>query len=220
VLFRSHDHTFRALKSDYEIKANQQVIQFNLCKPDHADEQCHGKHNSYAISKKLSKCYNLGGENQHPEFSLLDEENPSKGFKAVITGGDRTAICPSNSQRSLEVEMHCDPEKKSYEFVCHPDTCEDPRCHFKVEVHTSLACPPSDEDWGWTFITISLVVVLVYVGGGMAWNIKQRGLQGTEAIPNIELWHQVPGLVKDGCVFTKTWVMEKYATASSSRPTL
>ena len=41
-----------------------------------------------------------------------------------------------------------------------------------------------------------------YLGGGFAYNTKQRGLSGSEAIPNIEAWEQLPDLVKDGFYFT------------------
>ena len=36
-----------------------------------------------------------------------------------------------------------------------------------------------------------------YVLGGIAYNMTQRGMQfGLEAMPHIELWRQLPGLVK------------------------
>jgi len=209
------------LKADYEIKAAQQSsIFFNLCKSDHADEQCHGKHGSFAITKKSNKCYNLGGEGQHPEFSLLDENEPAKGFKAIINGGDRTAICPSNSQRNIEIEMHCDESKKTFDFVCQPDTCEDPRCHFKVAVYTSLACPPKDDSWGWTFIILFGVSVVLYLGVGIGWNIKQHGLRGAEAIPHLDFWKELPGLVKEGCEVTKNWATSTFERVRGAEPSL
>lgn len=197
------DHIFKALKGDYEIKAEQQSIFFNLCKTDHADEQCHGKHGSYAIAKKGVKCYNLGGDGQKPEFSLLDEAEPSKGYKAVISGGDRTAICPSGSQRSIEVEMQCDPTRKSFEFECDHPSCEEPKCHYKVKVKSSRACPPGADNWGDTFLMGFIGAAVVYLGGGVFYNHKQKGLRGMDAIPNIEFWQSLPGLVSDGIAWTK-----------------
>ena len=39
------------------------------------------------------------------------------------------------------------------------------------------------------------------MGGGYGYNFKYRDLRGAEAVPQIEYWQQVPGLVRDGCVF-------------------
>ena len=68
LFFETFDHHFTR---DYEIKANQQSIFFNLCKSDHAEEQCANKHSSFAVSKKMQKCFNLGGDGKAPEFKLL-----------------------------------------------------------------------------------------------------------------------------------------------------
>jgi len=34
------------------------------------------------------------------------------------------------------------------------------------------------------------------------YNYKYKELRGTEAVPQIEYWRQLPGLVKDGCKFS------------------
>ena len=41
----------------------------------------------------------------------------------------------------------------------------------------------------------------VYLAGGYFYNSSQKGLAGTDAIPNIEFWRELPTLVKDGCSF-------------------
>lgn len=41
-----------------------------------------------------------------------------------------------------------------------------------------------------------------YIGGGYTYNYKVKELRGREAVPQLEYWEQVPGLVKDGCAFS------------------
>ena len=85
-------------------------------------------------------------------------------------------------------------------------------CNYKYEFPTCLACEggcsvtpgagPGQDDgglWGTPFLIILLVVVVLYVAGGFAYNSK---FNGAAAPPNAEFWGSIPGLVKDGCVFT------------------
>jgi len=56
---------------------------------------------------------------------------------------------------------------------------------------------------GSLFLILFLGVALpVYLGGGWYYNHKYKELQGVEAVPQIEYWRQLPGLVKDGCIFS------------------
>ena len=45
---------------------------------------------------------------------------------------------------------------------------------------------------GWLFIILLFVGILVYVGGGIGYNVKYKAMQpGIEAIPFIEYWKEV-----------------------------
>jgi len=70
---------------------------------------------------------------------------------------------------------------------------------------------PSELSPGSIFLIIFFVTAVVYVVAGFIVNWKVRGLTlGVEAIPNVSLWQQVPGLVVDGVVFTKNKVMSLF----------
>jgi hypothetical protein len=61
---------------------------------------------------------------------------------------------------------------------------------------------------GSIFLIAFFVSAVVYLVAGFIVNWKVRGATpGVDAVPNIELWRQVPGLVVDGIVFTKNKVM-------------
>lgn len=58
---------------------------------------------------------------------------------------------------------------------------------------------------GSVFIIIVLVASVVYVVGGCAFNKLKKGTSGAkESCPNNEFWFDLPALVKDGFLFTKS----------------
>jgi len=72
------------------------------------------------------------------------------------------------------------------------------------------ATPPPENggggfNYGWIFVIIVLVALVVYLVGGFVYKKKREGTSGfVESIPNIEFWKDLPFLVKDGFVFVFT----------------
>ena len=56
--------------------------------------------------------------------------------------------------------------------------------------------------WGGVMIIILSVVLVVYVGGMVAFAYFRQNKRGKELIPNPDFWSSIPGLVKDGCKFS------------------
>ena len=46
--------------------------------------------------------------------------------------------------------------------------------------------------WGWWSIILSGVFVLAYLGGGITYNVRVRGEEGLDVIPQWRLWQQLP----------------------------
>ncbi len=89
---------------------------------------------------------------------------------------------------------------------------------YSISIAGPAACPGGASgggSWGTLFLIIFLVVVVVYFGGGFAYNYKVRELRGTEAVPQFEQWKMLPGLVKDGCIFSYRKSRKFYAYARS-----
>lgn len=87
---------------------------------------------------------------------------------------------------------------------------------------SSAACKPgqrpgddflADVEGAGVFGTLVLVLFFVggamYAGGGWYYNHRTKGYAGTEALPHIEFWRTVPGLVKDGVQYSKALVNAK-----------
>ena len=67
-----------------------------------------------------------------------------------------------------------------------------------------------ESNWGLGFIIALLVATTVYVGGGLAYNVKTQGMPpGFQAMPHKEVWVELAGLVVDGGVFAKALVQAK-----------
>ncbi|MES1916707.1 MAG: hypothetical protein MHM6MM_008504 [Cercozoa sp. M6MM] len=68
---------------------------------------------------------------------------------------------------------------------------------------------------GWVFILILFISTLVYCLAGAAYKAKRHGARGVEAVPNIDFWRDLPGLVKDGCKFTVAKLRGKSTDAAT-----
>ncbi|KAK3726746.1 hypothetical protein RRG08_032821, partial [Elysia crispata] len=92
-------------------------------------------------------------------------------------------------------------------------TNEDPENQYNFLAKSEYCCPAKDGREGssayslsiGTFIVIGFVAVAaVYFVAGVGYQIGVRKAQGIQRVPNIDLWSAIPGLVKDGFIFTFT----------------
>lgn len=52
---------------------------------------------------------------------------------------------------------------------------------------------------------------MLYFGIGIALQ-HRRGAQGKNLVPNYEFWSKIPGLIKDGCVFSAKKLKECFSS--------
>ncbi len=77
-----------------------------------------------------------------------------------------------------------------------------------LEFPTSAGCPlssgqkPALSAGSIILILLLAVCVPLYVIGGCVYNRFASGASGVEAFPHIAFWRALPGLVRDGFVFT------------------
>jgi hypothetical protein len=70
-------------------------------------------------------------------------------------------------------------------------------CTGKEEYH---CCLP-ESSWGFFFLLGASVCAMLYIGVGTLYG-QSKGDQGLDAVPNIEFWRVLGGLVKDGVNFS------------------
>lgn len=167
-----------------------------------------------------SRCFYLGemGENDESTiWQLIDEQDPELGVELYYHDG---AECQPNEYRQMRYQFFCDPnvdsELEKFDIIEFKGTCR-----YSAVWPTKHACPaksdafkgpggPRGKGMGGAvaFVIIILVVGAMYLGLGVAYNVYQRGMKpGLEAVPHVEMWRQVPELVKEGCSYTKAKVL-------------
>jgi len=76
--------------------------------------------------------------------------------------------------------------------------------------------PEAEEDsapvrvsYGWKFIFVVFVVFGLYLGLGVAYNVKRNGASGLDAVPHLEMWKDLPFAVRDGIIFSIDTIKSK-----------
>jgi len=150
---------------------------------------------------------------------------PTQTIQFTTANGQPPLCSPSNKPRFATIQFQCAATQGSltltqeplaagcavapgYQFVLQtPCACE-AGCGSgpTVTVKTSIS-------GGWVFIIILCVAFPLYFLIGFLYCWKVRGLQGTEACPNIAFWRDLPSLVKDGFMF----VISKFKACCGSK---
>jgi len=193
----------------------------NLCNPVDCDAP---------PAKKAAVCQNTGKDNfscgTAQSQSIKETEKNKLEFKFA---GGTPCKNSAKSPRSSVITLEC---SKGTKYKVTDSDEDKKNCIYTFTIQSEYACASTsgggtkttdDEsssggdssssssgggggggglDGGWIFLIVVLCLAVVYVGGGMAWNYKRNELRGTEMIPNRGMWTSLPGLVKDGCIFT------------------
>jgi len=132
-------------------------------------------------------------------------------------GGGLQCETEGGAPRSTEIEIECDPAA-GQGFI--EDINEPFACEYSVRMKSQHGCalppgeddggkPSGDIDSGWIFIIILGSVVIVYLIGGVIVKKKFYQAEGSDAIPNLGFWKELPSLAKDGIVFTVAKIRER-----------
>jgi hypothetical protein len=158
------------------------------------------------------------GKTPNLEFSE-NTDGPGKGVIMTM----RNARC-SGMERLVKVIFICD---ESVATPTRMEVEEFPVCQFTIRIKAAGACPtgpsptgPTPPESGGTqggtiFIIILLVLITVYVGGGVLYNRVHKHQTGLALLPHPNFWLLLFGLFIDGCRFTLNFIR----TLSTGRST-
>jgi len=141
------------------------------------------------------------GEISTAVWHLQQPGVPTSGVAVQYTNGDQED--GYGPHRTAMLVFKCDPSVSGAKGV---SATEHPSMNYVITIASAHACPqlPQPLSWGWLFIIVSGVTALMYFGGGTAYNVRVRGEEGLDVIPQWQYWQQLPGLVKDGLSFSWT----------------
>lgn len=148
-----------------------------------------------------------------------------------------SAICQSNvSSVACLFAGGDDGRAVSFQYQCAktftpPTASQDGEGTYLISFAGPSVCSGGGSAGGTSWGTLTLILLPVAVGlylsGGYYYNYKYKELRGMDAIPQLEYWKEVPGLVKDGCLFSYkqtllfiNWLREKYQGGAPADPAL
>lgn len=108
---------------------------------------------------------------------------------ADIFGGTPSCTHADSSRRWLMAQLKCGGDES-------PD---------------AAVSAPRGPALGWQFIAFVFMVGGLYLGLGIAYKVRREGakLNSLEAIPHVEMWKELPALVRDGVVFSIDTIKSK-----------
>jgi hypothetical protein len=163
---------------------------------------------------------------------VIDDPSAHNGaYWIKYSGGD--------SGRSVTIEVTCDKSKAGQptQWVVQNTP---PSLDYFFQASTALACNPKNEPSGtptpsgkpkpsdkpnatvtatanvagWAFFGAVVGGFFLYMVIGMIYKKVKLQSQGLDMVPNVEFWKNLPGLVKDGAMFTFTCGKAKPSGAS------
>jgi len=184
------------------------TVQLNICKnaqePDTCTKENEQAAPGYALfnsdDPNAATCFRLGNMAK-TVTSLIDAADPSKGIKLSYQTTDEGLV------PYLNYELQCDtaadigaPVVKDCDILYYGKDCN-------LVWKTSHACPGmasggGGAKWATPFLVLFFLGVAAYIAIGMYVNYRRGIPIGIEAVPHLNFWRELPGLVTDGCRFS------------------
>lgn len=154
-------------------------------------------------------CYNMGSWGKSYKLS-----STSDGFGIEFDNG-ASDECPLNKPRSVTFTFQCSEGTEMGTMTI----TEDITCQYTVIVPTEYVCdsyiiPLSSKDelsGGSIFLIIFFVLIILYFVGGFSFNKYHRGLEGRDAVPQVNFWTTLlPFWIKTGCMVSWAFTVDVF----------
>jgi len=158
--------------------------------------------------------YNLQDVYQHtiaafagafPTYQLVNQADPTAGVLMNFANGDPCGTPPA--PRTAAMKFTCSQQPGGTYTVTPVGACG-----YTVTFASTAGCSHSGQpsggggggglSGGSIFLIIFFVTFPVYVAAGCIYKRQKMGTTGMESCPNVDFWRSLPGLIKDGFVFT------------------
>jgi len=186
------------------VAAQTQDYYFEACGPISA-VTCQGS----SITTGVAAIQTWGSPSPQPPSFPSDACGVLGSFQSQqCSSSNGTFTCDyanGDGSRSVSIRYTCAPTYLP-PTAGQPDPDVNPP-HYIIEFKGPAACAGAaggsgGTSWGTLFCILFPVACATYVGAGYAYNYKYREMRGVDAVPQLEYWKQVPGLVKDGCKYS------------------
>jgi len=148
-------------------------------------QQSLDKRNTYCVG--ASSTVSFVGKNGGAGVEAFFVSPP--GTDGLVRKGKVIISCNPAASTPVKLDIHNPTNVNSYE----------------ITFESVAACPAKalgGLSGGSVFLIIVLCATVVYLIGGVIFLGAVKGQRGKDMIPNLDFWSMVPGLVKDGVLFT------------------
>jgi len=140
--------------------------------------------------------------------------NPFPSDNCAGLGSLSQASCSKNGTDSVRCDYSGGDSGRDVTFVyaCaktmgdSPTASQDGDMSYIISFSGPAACGTGGGggglSWGSLTLILGPIFIGLYIAAGYYYNYKYKELRGVEAVPQIEYWRELPGLVKDGCIFS------------------
>jgi hypothetical protein len=180
---------------------------FNIC--DSVKSTCAGNavFEVLSVMGTLTETCEVVGRPDNKKVTSVTQPDGSSYLEIIYPGGD---ICigsenpTENGQpKKAQFQIACNPRVYETEFTyAHIDGKTVTRCSPLFKITNGAGCKPgylassSNSFFGMLFWLI--IIGIVYLGVGIAYNMHKFGSSGIDAIPHLEFWKNVPEIVTTG----------------------
>jgi len=205
-LITSKDYTWKEETRGYTYTMNVcGASNHEGCKEKMSGSICQLRSDDGQIVAKLGSW-----DEMFPVYSLINAVDPGGGVMAQFNNGQ--PACRGIVDRTTQVRFVCRDTDPFIENVQEMD--ETNLCLFIITIPTRTACPgyvsprklPHTLSTSWTFLICLFILTPVYVVGGYMYKSTRVGLSGLDALPNVEFWRMLPGLVWDGIRYSTGFI--------------
>ena len=141
--------------------------------------------------------------------SVVGLSGNKEGGKVIASGGE---ACGASGNYTAEIELLCDRAVGGKPTLVFSSAPSGSGCTYLFNIQHSLACrpgtpaavPPKKKglSGGSIILILALVILVLYCGAGISYNVFKKNESGLDVIPNYAFWVSLPGLVLDGLKFT------------------
>jgi Autophagy-related protein 27 len=212
----------KIINSGYVATAGTDKYYFNLCEGETGipQSQCADNDNP---GNTVAVCQGTGAITpSYRSVGALQAQTITSGAQKPAASTDgltffygqgRTGSCAQPRQTTIYIQCNLDQET-IVDPANPPAEVPASSCKYEIYMISKYACQnyggtdkskSKKKDTGLSggsIFLITLVCVLAaYLGAGIGWNMYKNGATGVEVIPNIDMWREFPGWIKDGALY-------------------
>jgi len=181
---------------------------FNLCKPVKSTCAGNAVFEVLSVMGTLTETCEVVGRPDQKTVTMKKNPDGSEFLEIIYPGGDICIGSENPSENGLpkraQFHINCNPRVFETEFTyAHIDGKTVTRCSPLFQITNGAGCRPDLISAGTSsffgrLLFWLIIIGIVYLGVGIAYNMHKNGKSGMEAIPHLDFWRNFPEAMTSG----------------------